>query len=325
MPVGLKMCIMNRMNAVRRFVVLFFLLILPLTAWGPVKAQSSDVLFFPETGHNVRGDFLRYYKSVVDPQLLFGYPITEQITSKDGRTVQYFQRARFELRTDLPARVQLTDVGRSAYKAGSQQLDITNSQGCDLFPTGFRVCFAFLDFYKLNGGAAQFGNPISPFEFHENLIVQYFEKARFEWRADRPEGQRVVLTDLGRYYFDQLGEDAAHLKPIDPVDATINAVLSIHARAFVLKPVSLANGQQTVFILVQSQTNQAVANATGKATIRLTDGRTQDYFFSTNNSGLGSVTFTFENQKQGELVPISIVVTYQGLAATTTTSFRIWF
>ena len=28
---------------------------------------------------------------------------------------------------------------------------------------------------------------ISPFEFHENLIVQYFEKARFEWRADRPE------------------------------------------------------------------------------------------------------------------------------------------
>lgn len=316
---------MNHMNAVRRFVILVFLFLVPLTVWGPAKAQASDVLFFPETGHNVRGDFLRYYKNIHDAQLIFGYPITEQITSKDGKTVQYFQRARFELRTDLPGRVQLTNVGQEAYKTGSQQMDINNSQGCEQFPTGFRVCFAFLDFYKLNGGTAQFGNPISPFEFHENLIVQYFEKARFEWRADRPEGQRVVLTDLGRYYFDQLGEDATHLKPINPVDATINSILSINARAFVLKPVALSNGKQTVYIVVQSQTHQAVANATGKATIRLTDGRTQDYFFSTNASGLGSITFEFKDQKQGELIPVDIVVTYQGLSATTTTSFRIWF
>ena len=313
------------MNAVRRFVALTLLIILSLTSWGPVQAQSSDVLFFPETGHNIKGDFLRYYNSVRDPKLLFGYPITEQIVSKDGRTVQYFQRARFELRPDLPERVQLTAVGQASYQPGSQQLNIDNSQGCELFPTGFRVCFAFLDFYKLNGGAAQFGNPISPFEFHENLIVQYFEKARFEWRADRPEGQRVVLTDLGRYYFDQLGEDAAQLRPINPIDATINSVLAINARAFVMKPVALASGRQTVYVVVQSQTHQAVSSATGKATIRFTDGSTQDYFFSTNSSGLGSFTFDFSNQKQGELVPIDILVTYQGLSATTTTSFRIWF
>ena len=313
------------MNAVRRLALLFLLLLLPLTVWGPAQAQPSDVLFFPETGHNVKGDFLRYYNSVRDPNLVFGYPITEQITSKDGKTVQYFQRARFELRTDLAEGVQLTSVGQAAYTTGSQQLDVNSSQGCELFPTGFRVCFAFLDFYNLNNGAAQFGNPISPFEYHENLIVQYFEKARFEWRADRPEGQRVVLTDLGRYYFDQLGEDSATLKPISPLDATINPILSISARAFVMKPVALASGQQTVYIVVQSQTRQAVSRANGKATIRFTDGRTQDYYFSTNSSGLGSITFDFTDQKQGELIPIEILVTYERLSTTTTASFRIWF
>ncbi len=316
---------MSHMNAACRFSILLLILVVPLTSWGTAEAQSSDVLFFPATGHNISGDFLHFYKSVGDPKLVFGYPITEQITSKDGKTVQYFQRVRFELRTDLPERVQLTAVGQATYKAGSQQLNINNSPGCELFPTGFRVCFAFLDFFKLNGGVAQFGNPISPFEFHENLIVQYFEKARFEWRADRPEGERVVLTDLGRYYFDQLAEDQSNLKPMSPLDATIDPILSISARAFVLKAVTLESGQQTVYIVVQSQTHQAVSGATGKTTVHFFDGSSQDYFFTTNTSGLGSVTFNFANQKQAELVPVDIVVTYRGLSATTRISFRIWF
>ena len=313
------------MNAVRRLALLLLLIILPLTVGESAKAQSSDVLFFPETGHNVTGDFLHYYNSVADHRLVFGYPITERITSKDGKTVQYFQRARFELRIDLPERVQLTPLGQAVYTAASQPFNTDNSPGCKLFPTGFRVCFAFLEFYELNKGVTQFGDPISGIEFRENLIVQYFERARFEWRADRPDGQRVVLTDLGRYYFDQLGEDSSYLKPIRQLDATINPILSISARAFVLKPVALASGQQTVHILVQSQTRQAGSNANGKATVRFTDGRTQDYFFSTNTSGLGSITFDFADQKQGEMVPIDIIVTYQGLSTTTTTSFRIWY
>jgi len=313
------------MDAVRRLFSLLLALIVLFASSGTARAQSTDIQYFPESGHNVRGDFLHFYKNIANPRLVFGYPLTEQFTSKDGKTVQYFQRARFELRNDLPQHVQLTPVGQATYKPGSQQLEINNSQACDLFPTGFRVCFAFLDFYKLNGGAAQFGNPISPFEFHENLIVQYFEKARFEWRADRPDGERVVLTDLGRYYFDQLGEDQAFLKPISPLDATINSVLSISAHAFVTKAVSLPTGRQTVYVVVQSQTHQPVSGATGKATVHFSDGSTQDYFFTTGASGLGSATFNFSNQKPGEMIPVEIVVTYQGLSTTTTASFRIWY
>jgi hypothetical protein len=317
---------MNLMKAIWHLATLFLVLIILLTPWGSASAQSADVQYFPETGHHVKGDFLHFYNSVPDPKLVFGSPITEQMTSRDGKTVQYFQRARFELNGGLPEneRVRLTSVGQSLYQPANQ-LKLGNTAGCDLFTTGYSVCFAFLDFYKANGGAAQFGNPISPFEFHENLIVQYFERARFEWRADRPEDQRVVLTDLGRLYFDQLGEDPVHLKPVKPLDATINPILSIKIRAFVLKPLTRPTDQQTVYVIVQSQTLQAVSNATGKATITWPNGKTEDFFFTTNSSGLGTVTFNFSDQKQGELVPIEIVVIYQGLAGTTRTSFRIWF
>src|SRR5689334_19757852 len=317
---------MNSMKAIWRVVALFFIVAILLTPWGSVSAQSADVQYFPETGHHVKGDFLRFYHRAPDPKLVFGYPITEQITSRDGKTVQYFQRARFELRADLPEnqRVELTSVGQALYQPANQ-LKLGNTAGCDSFATGYSVCYAFLDFYKANGGVAQFGNPISPFEFHENLIVQYFEKTRFEWRADRPEGQRVVLTDLGRLYFDQLGEDQADLKPVSPLNATINPILSIKVQAFVAQSLTSSNGQQTVYVIVQSQTQQAVSNATGKATIHWPNGRSEDYFFTTNRAGLGTVTFNFDNQKQGELVQIDIAVVYQGLPGTTKTSFRIWF
>jgi hypothetical protein len=190
---------------------------------------------------------------------------------------------------------------------------------------GYPVCLAFLEFYKTHGGPSQFGNPISPFESSDGLIVQYFEGARFEWRADRPPEQRVAITELGRIYFDQLKEDPAQLKPVQQSNATLNPVLDIRARAFVLKAVVLNGAQQTVYISVQSQTGQAVANATGKALVKLTNGTSQEFSFTTNTRGIAQVTFTFSEQKAGELIPIEISVNYQGLSTTTKTSFRIWF
>jgi hypothetical protein len=313
------------MKAIWRRVLSCLMLVMLLAQWETGQAQSRDVQFFPETGHSIEGDFLRFYRSARNPSLVFGYPITEQMASEDGKTVQYFELARFELRADLPEqqRVQLTALGKATYKP-ADQLNLGNTSGCEVFSTGYPVCYAFLDFYKANGGAAQFGAPISPFEFHDSIIVQYFERARFEWRADRPEGRRVVLTDLGRLYFQQLGEDPETLKPVNPVDATINSILSIRVRAFVARSFTQPSGRQTVFVIVQSQTGKAVSNATGKAIIRWSADHTEEYFFTTNNVGVGTLTFDFLDQKQGELVPIEVIVAYQGLAGSTKTSFRIW-
>ncbi len=313
---------MNPMKGFLRVAISVLVAALLLTDWGFVRAQSTDVQFFPETGHVVRGVFLQYYKAAKDPLLYFGYPITEQMISKDGKTVQYFQRARFELSSEQ--KIQLTALGSLTYQPKSP-LTIYNPSACEMFPTGFPVCLAFLDFYKANGGATQFGNPISPFESSDGLIVQYFEKTRFEWRADRPASQRVVISDLGRIYFDQLKEDPAQLKPVDQTDATINPVLSVKARAFILKAVTLQSGQQTVYVIVQSQTSRAVAGATGRALVTFTDGTVNEFAFTTNSLGIAQITFNFTNQKSGELVPIDITVNYQGLIGTTETSFRIWF
>lgn len=307
---------------VRRLITFIIAATILLATQVSVQAQSVDVQYFPETGHSVRGVFLQFYKAAKDPALVYGYPITEQITSKDGKTVQYFQRARFELTGGQT--VQLTALGRITYQPKSQ-LSINSPNGCELFPTGFRVCFTFLDFYRAHGGAKQFGNPISPFESHENMIVQYFEGARFEWHADRPAGQWVVISDLGRIYFDQLGEDPAYIKPVSPLDATINPVLSLNVRGFVLRAVTLKSGAQTIYVVVQDQTSQAVSGATGKAIVHLSNGKTQEFTFTTVTSGIAKVSFDFSGQTPGELIPIDITVNYQGLTGTTTTSFRIWF
>jgi hypothetical protein len=310
------------MNGFRRFVLPILIFTVLLTTWGPVQAQSTDVQFFPETGHSIRGNFLQFYKSAKNPQLVYGYPITEQMISRDGKTVQYFQRARFEA-TNTQS-VQLTALGSLTYQQKSP-MTINNPNACQSYPTGFSVCLTFLDFYKANGGPAQFGYPISPFESSDGLIVQYFQAARFEWRADRPADQRVVISDLGRIYFDQLHEDPALLKAIDRPGAPTDPVLSLTVRAFVLKAVTLRSGQQTVYIIVQNQISKAVSNATGKALIRLSDGTNQEIPFATNTSGIAIISFNFSDQKSGELVPIEITVNYQSIIGTTKTSFRIWF
>lgn len=307
----------------RLFGVLFAVsLLLAITA--PVFAQSSGSEFFKETGHFVSGDFLTYYRSVSNPQLLFGYPITEAFV-KNGLTVQYFQRARFELYPSQPAgqRVRLTPIGRELYKQG-ERLDIFNPFACRYFAkTGFSVCYAFLDFYKQNGGMDRFGQPISPFEYHNDLIVQYFENARFEWKPWMPEGQRVSVADLGRQYFDHQREDPNLLKP-----ATSNqsgTIVQLQVRAFVWKAVTLASDQQLIYVIVQDQNLQPVSNAQGTATIHWADGTSGAVSFSTNSSGVGIVPLTFVNQPYGKMVNIEIFVTKDGLSTATTTSFRIWY
>jgi len=310
------------MNAVRRIVTSFLVLAFLLATSGSAQAQSADVLYFPETGHFVKGTFLQFYNAANNPKLVFGYPITEQITARDGKTVQYFQRARFELTAEN--RVQLTPLGTLTYQPQSP-IPINTNNGCEQYPTGHRVCFTFLEFYKANGGPSQFGDPISPFESADGLIVQYFEGARFEWHADRGAEKWVVITDLGRLYFDQQKEDPALLKPVQPADATIKPVLSLQARAFVLKAVTLKNGAQSIYVIVQDQTSDAVENASVRAQAHLSNNTTQEYVFTTNARGIGQITFNFSDQQPGALITIDVSVNYQGLTITTTTSFRIWF
>jgi len=313
---------MNAMNISRRFIAVLILIVIPLISWDSAKAQV-DVQYFPETGHYIRGAFLQFYNASHDPQLVYGYPLTEQITARDGKTVQYFHKARFELTPEN--KVLLTPLGRLMYTA-QNALPINSMNGCKQYSSGYSVCLDFLKFYEVNGGKNQFGNPISSFEYSPNgLIVQYFEASRFEWRTNLSVDDWIVITDLGRLYFDQQKEDPAHLKPAPPPDATIKPIISLKARAFVLKAVTLKNGTQTIYAIVQDQTSQAVSDANITAVVHLSDGTNQNLSFTTNSAGVGQISFDFNDQKPGELITIDITIRYQGVSSATTTSFRVWF
>lgn len=298
-----------------------------LSIWIPVHAQTSDSKYFSETGHNVSGEFLLFYNSNPQADYIFGYPITEQFTSKDGKTVQYFQRARFEYNAEMAEgqRIQLTQLGRETYTS-TGMLNVGNSFACRTYvETGFPVCFAFLEFFDANGGVAQFGYPISGFEYHENKIVQYFERTRLEWQPWRAEGYRVVISDLGRAYFDKLGEDPALLAPVSPLDNAPRVVSGLRVRAFVWKAVTLANDEQMFFLVIQDQNMQPVSGASCTAVVNWPNGAKDSTVILSDKNGVGILSLAFQNQPYGSLIYTDITCTYNELTGRTTTSFRIWY
>ncbi len=313
----------------RRFLAVFITLCLLSTGWAPVRAQTqtTEPKYFSETGHNVKGDFLKFYNSNANAVFLYGYPITEEFTAKNGRVVQYFQRARFEYWPDLSEgqRVVVTPLGRETY-VSTGPLGVSNAFACRTYTeTGFPVCFAFLEFFDQYGGVTQFGYPISGFEYHENKIVQYFEKARMEWQPWKAEGQRVVLSDLGRTYFDKQGEDPGLLSPVKPLNNTSTNIVNLQVRAFVWKAVTLASDSQLIFVIVQDQNLQPVANANCATQTNWPDGRADTTALKTNTNGVGMVPLSFTNQPYGGLIYVNVACDYNGFSANTTTSFRIWY
>lgn len=311
----------------KRVSVVFLTLCLLAGTWGSAKAQDPTFEYFDETGHNVQGEFYKFYKSVPDPLLVFGYPITEEFTSKDGQRVQYFQRARFEFHTELPEgqHIILTSIGKGTYTPQSP-LSVYSPLACRMYnETGFSVCFAFLDFFDKNGGVTQFGYPVSPFEYHENMIVQYFEKARFEWRPWNPESQRVVISDLGRVYFDKVGEDPGLLNSVPSINNRPAELTEIQVRAFAWKAVTLATDQQVIFVIAQDQRGQPVDKAQCSTMVHWPNGETATTNITTNVNGVGIASLSFNNQPYGNLIYVDISCEALGKKGGTTTSFRIWY
>ena len=318
---------MKLMRSIQRPLAFFLAACLLLSTWVSAKAQTQDFEYFDETGHNVQGEFLQFYRLAANPTLVYGYPLTEEFIRPDGLRVQYFQRARFEYHPELPEgqHVVLTSIGREIY-VPSVPLDFTNPFACRYFEqTGFSVCFAFLEFFDANGGLNQFGAPVSPFEFQDNMIVQYFEKARVEWQPWREDGQRVIVTDLGRVYFDKMGEDPGLLPPTQPLNAgTQPLVLSLQVRAFVQKAVTLTTDVQTIYIIVQDQSTQPVANSDCTTTVHWPD-HSESTTTRTDPNGVAIVAMAFNNQPQGNVIYADVACIFNGFTGTTSTSFRIWY
>lgn len=316
----------------RFFVVALGLALLGITGTS-ARAQQAFGKYFTETGHNVVGDFWTFYQGVADAAVVFGYPITDQFVTAfpPGLQVQYFQRARFEYHPELPEgqRVQLTPLGTVLYKAGAPAMNLNTPGACRSFPTNYAVCFSFLDYFDQHSGAARFGNPVSAIEFRpDGRVVQYFERARFEWHPELASGQNILLADLGMIYFATLGEDPARLRRFPPLDGIIvesPQVTAIRALAFVGKAFTLPADTQDVYIIVLDQAHAPVSNVTGFIIVHPPAGGDQTFRVTTDAKGIGVVRgVTFSGQTPGSLIEVYVEMNLGNLKASTITSFRIW-
>ena len=296
--------------------------------WQYSLAQSAEE-YFEETGHVVTGEFLTAYRSVPDPILLYGYPITDAFQdSTRNLLVQYFQKARFVLDPagSFGNRVKISPLGEYLYTPGPLAPLVVTPGACRTFPpNGFQVCYSFLDFYDRNGGRNQFGDPISNTEEHNGQYVQYFQNARFEWHPDLDPGQRVVLAHLGSQYFSHQAEDPALLLPKQDGNI-INSIRNLRVRAYPIKAVTGKAGSQTIYVMVQDQRLLPVANVEVTLSLRI-PGQAESPLSvttTTNDAGIAQLTFSFSAEEVG-VATIQVNASRGDLEAGTTTSFRIWW
>lgn len=321
--------IMNKF--IRSFLTLLFAgMFLSAFFATPVLAQAGDgSQYFPDTGHTVSGEFWKFYQSNDRMAFLAGSPITEQfVDPQTSRTVQYFQRARFEYYPENleGERVKLTSLGALVLEhfPPSDAPNIFTPFGCRAYPENrVFLCYDFLQYYDRNGGEDVFGKPLTSIVSHNDRLVQYFERARFEWYPDYGEGQKVVLAQLGRVYFDMLSSDASLLLPVRQENAPSD-VRDIHVRAYTYKSLTYSNDTQIVFVSVQDQTFSPVSGAELVLTLRWPDGSEERFFRRSNGSGIVVYPFDVHGQKRGQMVMVNAHAEYAGLVGDTVASFRIW-
>lgn len=160
------------------------------------SAQASAE-YFPDTQQFVANPFKSFWHEHEGP-LLFGNPISPQFTDDRGITVQYFERARFELAPD--GGVNLGLLGLESMVRASEPVENPNNPAIRFFPeTNHTLAGQFRQFWEQHGGIAIFGYPITEEVEEGGTRVQYFERARLELH---PTGDgtslEVEITPLGR-------------------------------------------------------------------------------------------------------------------------------
>ncbi len=178
-------------------------------------ASRTDLYYFKETAHTLSGNFKSYWDKYGGISI-FGFPISEpfqETSATDGQIhlVQYFERNRFEAHPEFvgsPNEVLLGLLGSELTKNRNftPAAPIANTLTSLYFPqTQHILSDRFLNYWQSNGGLAIFGYPISEPLNENGLIVQYFERNRFEYHPENVGTKYEVLLGL-------LGTDLAHSK-----------------------------------------------------------------------------------------------------------------
>ena len=173
--------------------------------------------WFSQTGNSICKQMEPYWQKYGGLSQ-FGYPISTslpEVSATDGKPyiVQYFERARFELHPEnkgTPYEVQIGLLGRQFHPLDPPAAPINDGAHMYFKETGHNLGGSFFNYWNAHGSMFVNGFPISE-EFRERggdgneYIVQYFERARFEFHPENPLSHIVLLGFLGRQAWDQRG------------------------------------------------------------------------------------------------------------------------
>jgi hypothetical protein len=188
------------------------------TLWKNGPSPCDGGTFYPQTGHATCKAMESYWQRY-GGLAQFGFPISDPLAEAsptDGKTytVQYFERARFELHPEnkgTPYEVMLGLVGRQFHKLDPPTTPINDSGHTYFKETGHNVSAEFNTYWQSHGGLFVNGYPITE-EIKERAsdgktyTVQYFERARFEYHPENKAPYNVLLGTLGRMAWDARGK-----------------------------------------------------------------------------------------------------------------------
>ena len=169
----------------------------PVPVVQPPLATPEQSRTFTETGFTVSQPLLGFWRANGGLPV-FGYPISERLTEQtptgESIEVQYFERVRLEMHPEAAGRsdfVRTGPLGREAAKPGTPLAQLPEGlAGAQVLfdETNLVVPQKFYDFWQNSGAKLIFGPPVTSVLSETvggtPMVVQYFERARFEYHPE---------------------------------------------------------------------------------------------------------------------------------------------
>jgi len=322
-----------------------------LLSFGAPTPQEQ--LCFAETEHCIRGRFLSFWRQN-GGLAVFGLPLTEQLTEKN-LPVQYFERQRFELHAEnaAPYDILLGRLGDELLRQRSIDWSMLPTPsgaqaGCRFFPeTQHNVCNqpdgpGFLSYWNANGlefdrrrgkgpaeSLALFGLPLTePMTMTlegQPFLVQWFERARFEWHPDNPAAYRVLLGRLGAEVQNPpLDQTPVALPAPSPADVTLTNSddgKAIGLEAGQMLAVRLDSNPSTGYSWQVGQVDEAVLKQQGEPQfIQPADappgaGGAQVFRFTASAAGQTTLVLVYKRPSDPNVAPVQTFTVQVKVAA----------
>jgi hypothetical protein len=318
------------------------------------QAQEPDSQYFGDSSLAVRGDFLQFF-NLRGRLEVFGPPISAEMF-EDGVRVQYLRNVRLEWHPENPRpyRVQLGLLGELV---GTRQPPIAQTQvppanrlDQRYYPqTGHTIKAGFLNFFDQHGGLDLFGYPISELGPAENnMVVQWFQRARLELHPDSAGGQ-IVLAALGEEAFKKKHPDMKNatavsrslpasgtvvaMAPQPPSETPSNLLVSPPQPVAMQLSASLKNSitgagdasMQRVFVYLNDDKGNPLPNGDVKLLVDYPFGEQEFQMPKTDASGLTSLSFEVGQVEPGLTIVVKAEASYNGQGTSTETSFLSWY